>query len=257
MMQFKPVILSVCVCMLLVGGVVHAQQPALWAPVYPGAVQCEYSSRENLSIFLSRDSFVELEAFYSADRGIKPAKRDREGGGSALFIYRKSVPGDASSIDGVAISYNRTHGSSAAAVLRRLEQLILDGALDRQEFAEIRRRHESMGRYFQLSDQRDKRGDYMPMDELLFLQYEQQIEDYVQAGESWEKNEDDLMTRFNTLIAQGKFQEAAELMEKGSLQSIEAGRRPADRRVVELWKECLSEMASAAYPARIEIGRKR
>ena len=207
-MQIKPVILSVCVCMLLVGGAGHAQQQNLWAPVYPGAVQCEYSSGENLSVFLSRDSFDELEAFYSADRGIKPVKRDREGAGSALFIYRKSVPGDASSIDGVAISYNRTHGSSAAAVLKR-------------------------------------------------LQYEQQIEDYIQAGESWEKNEDDLMTRFNTLIAQGKFQEAAELMEKGSAQSIEAVRRPADRRVVELWKECLSDMAAAAYPVRIEIGRRR
>lgn len=46
-------------------------------------------------------------------------------------------------------------------------------------------------------------------------------------------------------------------MQNASAQSLEAARRPADRKVVDLWKECLSEMAEVAYPVRIEIGRRR
>ena len=256
-MRVKPIILSICVFMLLVSAAGYGQQRNLWAPVYPGALYCKYSSRENVSVFFSRDPFDKIEAFYAVNKGLTPRKTESNGARSALFIYNKSVYGDAGSIDGVSINCSHAYSRAAETVFNRLEQLILNGALDRQEFADIRKRHERMGLYFELSDQRDKRGYYTSMDKIIFLQYEQQIEDYIQEGESWEENEEDLMTRFNTLIAQGKFQEAAELMEKGSTQSIEAGRRPTSRRVVELWKECLSEMASAAYPVRLEIGRKR
>ncbi|MFO7731676.1 MAG: hypothetical protein R6V86_13045 [Spirochaetia bacterium] len=256
-MRVKPIILSICACMLLVSAAGYGQERNLWAPVYPGAVRCEYSSGENVSVFFSRDSFDKIEAFYAADKGIKPRKSESNGARSALFIYSKSVYGDAGSIDGVSINYDHAYSRAAETVFNRLEQLILNGALDRQEFDEIHRRYERMGLYFVRSDQRDKRGYYTLMDKIILLQYEQQIEDYIQEGESWEENEEDLMIRFNTLVAQGKMQEAAELMQKASAQSIEAGQRPTSRRVVELWKECLSEMAAAAYPVRLEIGRKR
>ncbi|MFP4491888.1 MAG: hypothetical protein ACLFNZ_10460 [Spirochaetaceae bacterium] len=256
-MRIKPVILGVCVCMLMVSAAGYAEQRSLWAPVYPGALQCNNSSGENISVFFSRDSFEKIEEFYDADRGDPPLKRGGGNSRTALFIYRKSVPGDASSIDGVQVSYNETCGYAAASVLKKLEQLILDGALDRQEFAEIHRRYERMGHYFELSAQRDKGGRNIPVDKMILQKYEQQIEDYIDEGETWEENEEELMNRYHSLIGQGKFKEAAALMQAASTQSIEAARRPADRKVVELWKECLAEMETAAYPVRIEIGRKR
>ncbi|MDZ7795380.1 MAG: hypothetical protein U5P10_17320 [Spirochaetia bacterium] len=142
----------------------YAQQQSLWAPVYPGAVQCEYSSGDNVSVFFSHDTYDRLEAFYSADKDIKPRKSEKDDARSAFFIYSKSVYGDAGSIDGVSINYDHAYSPAVGTVFKRLEQLILDGALDRQEFAEIRRRYERMGRYFELSDQRDKRGYHVPMD---------------------------------------------------------------------------------------------
>lgn len=84
------------------------------------------------------------------------------------------------------------------------------------------------------------------MDSLLVQSYEQHISDYIHEGPRLEDREEDLEAKYHSLVAQGKFREA-----------MEAARRPTDRRVVELWKECLAETEAHAYPVRIEMEVRR
>ncbi len=236
-----------------VAAIAATQQRGPWAPAYPGSVAGDPGGlSEYRSFYLTRDPHSAVVEFYQRHRGASPTPGSA---GSSFFQYSSSTF-EVNADDGVFIYSNAGRSEATNAVLRKLERLLYDthGVIDRAEYNRIVSRFGDMAARYPLSDQRDAAGSPVPLDRLLLQRYEQRYDAFI--GEAPE-TDDSAEARFNALIAQGRFQEAAEVMRGHSGDVIGVHQREKSREVVDLWISCLEEMERHAYPVVIHIGHRR
>jgi len=248
----RVVVVSVVLCAVVVG-FAATQQRGPWAPAYPGSVAADARGSEAYrSFFLTHDPQASVAGFYSRHRGASATQWSS--GGS--FIQYSSSTFEVSADDGVYVYSNTGRSEAAKTVLRKLEDLIHEGpaSYNRAEYDRIVTRYGDMALIYPLSDQRDAAGGLVPIDRVLLERYEQRYDAYI--GEEPESDES-VEQRFNALIAQGRFQDAAALMQGHSTDVVGGYERTISREVVDLWIACLEEMERYTYPVVIHIGHSR
>lgn len=236
-----------------VAGIAATQQRGPWAPAYPGSVAGDsWGLGEYRSFYLTRDPHASVVEFYQRHRGASPTQGAT---GSSFFQYSSSTF-EVSADDGVHIYENTGRSEAAKIVLRKLERFLYDthGVFDRAEYNRIVTRFGDMALLYPLSDQRDAAGLPVPMDRVILQRYEQRYDAFM--GDEPEEDES-VEARFNALIAQGRFQDAAALMQSHSGAVVGVHQRQNSREVVDLWISCLEEMELHAYPVVIHIGHRR
>lgn len=236
-----------------VAGVAATQQRGPWAPAYPGSVPGDArGSHEYRSFYLTRDPQSAVVEFYRRHRGASPTPGTA---GSSFFQYSSSTF-EVGADDGVHIYQNTGRSEAAKTVLHTIEQFLYEshGVIDRAEYNRIVTRFGDMAARYPLSDQRDASGVPVPMDRVILQRYEQRYHAFI--GDEPEEDES-VEARFNALIAQGRFQDAAALMQRHSGDVVGVYQREKSREVVDLWISCLEEMERHAYPVVIHIGHRR
>ncbi len=250
--RYRVVVISV----LLLSGVVGfaaTQQRGPWAPAYPGSVAADSRGSESYrSFFLTHDPQATVTSFYSRHRGA-PATQWSSGGS---FIQYSSSTFEVGADDGVYVYSNTGRSEAAKTVLRKLENLLHEGpaSYNRAEYDRIVTRYGDMALIYPLSDHRDTSGQLLPIDRVLLERYEQRYDAYI--GDEPESDES-VEQRFNALIAQGRFQDAAALMQGHATDVVGGYHRTISREVVDLWIACLEEMERHTYPVVIQIGHRR
>lgn len=239
----------------------QAQQRGPWAPPYPGSVEGDCRGmEESRSFYLTRDPQSAVKEFYIRHRGagggtdsLEYAFGATEG---AEFVKYSSSTFEVSSDDGVLIYRNSGRSDAVKTVLRKLEDLALEapGTFSRAEYDRAVARYGDMAKIYPLSDERDRGGRRIPVDQLLLelceAEYEQLLGDEP-------TDEAAVQAQFNALIAQGRFQDAAALMERYSSGVVGRYDKTRSREVVDLWLAFLEEMEHHAYPVVIYIGHRR
>ncbi|MCA1753602.1 MAG: hypothetical protein LC641_02650 [Spirochaeta sp.] len=249
----KRVVVVAVVLFGFVVGFATTQQSSPWAPAYPGSVAGDArGSHGYRSFYLTRDPQSAVVEFYRRHRGASPTTGTAD---NSFFQYSSSTF-EVSADDGVHIYENTGRSDGAKIVLRKLEDFLYDthGVFDRAEYNRIVTRFGDMALRYPLSDQRDGAGLPVPVDHVILQRYEQRYDAFM--GDEPEDDES-VEARFNALIAQGRFQDAAALMQSHSGDVVGVYQRENSREVVDLWISCLEEMERHAYPVVIQIGHRR
>ena len=247
--------------LLFIIGLSTAGAETLVAPVYPGAVAYE---PENPGYFLSKDSYAQVKAFYSRDKGA-PAweKEHKEQGWTAFFEYMSAVEVHKYDPVGSAIGvrvigkdmdmYDEMPVASLPVVgeiFSNIKMLMMQQERpDMSGYNDLvaKYRHLSCW-YFPLVEHPDAPGAFIPMDKLILQQCEKSPDE-----QKSERNMQDIAQKAEELMKQGRQREALELLQQVGHAAGNEFARATGSEGIEKWKEGLVKLHENGFPTRIEI----
>ena len=207
--------------------------------VYPGAVK-KYIEGEYT--YLTRDSYEKVKDYYQKEIG-RTARDDTRGPGlSCSFVYvpRKPDP------DAVFITRHRGRSRATNSVFSELGKLIYSGVLSQDRYDEIQDKYDHLSRCYYVQV-KDENGEITTRDEIIYQKYRHK------AGLGETDSIEEVMERAKELMMQGKTEEGTELMRKASENMQKGIGKATSADAVDIWIECLDELASAAYPIEIRL----
>ncbi|TVR74270.1 MAG: hypothetical protein EA408_03125 [Marinilabiliales bacterium] len=221
--------------------------------MYPGAVKATrgeetgFASGEqySVSVYYTKDSYQDVRSYYVSEIG-EPRMEEDDGdrGKSSFFSYQRRMPEDI----GVRISGRQGRSRVPSRIFNSLNGLAVQGVIPESRVNEIREKYSYLERCYFVSE-KDESGKLVAADELIYKRYEEKIG----AGGVESESSEEVMERAQQLMAQGRMQEATELLKKmqeGQLAGAELATSP---RAAEMWVECLEELAASAYDVSITI----
>ncbi len=207
--------------------------------VYPGAAK-QYL--EGNHTFLTRDSYEKVKDYYQKEIG-KNARDDTRGPGlSCSFVYvpRKPDP------DAVFITWHRGRSLATNSVFSELGKLIYGGVLSQDRYDEIHDQYGYLSRCYYVQV-KDENGEITTRDEMIYQKY------LHKTGLGQFESMDEVMKKAQELIMQGRTQEGTELLKKATENMQKGLEKGTSADAVDIWIECLEELASVAYPIEIRL----
>lgn len=231
---------------------VSAFAQSLVGPVYPESVRF---SPDKPGYFLSKDSYDQVKSFYAKDSGGTTREREVDGFRTVFFEYMSVLEvqkyDPVGSAIGVQIFEGPFHPSSPVdETLGNLKGLNMQGSLSEAEYKRLVQEYKPVvWWFFPLSEKPDGNGKYWPLDEVIFEQCETGS-----AENTMQQDAEAMGKRVEELMAQGKHQEAMQLMQQLG-QSVHQYTETNIRGpgAVEKWTTCLRELKKNGYRTRIEI----
>jgi hypothetical protein len=215
----------------------YSQKPS----VYPGAV------RKNLDggyHFLSSDSYEKIKEYYQKEAGRAPREDTRGTGISSEVVYVPRMPDP----DAVFISMHRGNSKFVNRVFTELGHLTQSGSLSVERYDGIKEQYNYLsGCYF--VQVREESGSVTTQDDMIYQKYRLKAG----FGGSESMTMEEAMEKARELMSQGRRQEGAELMKK-TAENIQNGiRKATSAEAVDVWIECLEELASVSYAVEIYL----
>ncbi len=221
--------------------------------MYPGAVpltaedENRNRTREGYATFsyLTRDNYSNVRSYY-VNENAEPRYEQDEGDGSksAFFSYLRRMPEDV----GVTVSKRQGRSRVPSRIFSKLEGLVFHGIITKDRLSELERKYSYLeGFYF--VNKKDESGKVMSVDEAIYNKYEKKIA----SGGSEDIDQEAMMEKAAQLINSGRIQEGAELMKRAVNQQLVGAELALSPEVVDIWIECLDEIASNAYTILIHI----
>ena len=221
-----------------------SQKTSAYPSIYPGSVR-KYET--NRHVFLSKDSYEKVRAFYVREKG-SPNSENKVGekGINAWFKYMDYLPDDL----GLSLQYATIPRSNAVNnVFRNLEGFVMRDVITREKMDEIKKKYEYLHHSFYVQGELDD-GRKMLMDEIIYRKYNDKMD-----GESMQKKTmEEYMAEIQELMMAGRMQEGRELAEKIRDVQMEGMDKITGPEGVEIWVDCLKEIAENAYTVQISIG---
>ena len=207
--------------------------------VYPGSAK---KFLESDHIYLTRDSYEKIKDYYQKEIGRNPQEDTRGPGFSAYFVYVPRMPDP----DAVFITRHRGNSRATNRVFSELGKLLYNKVLSQDRYDEI---HDQYGYlsscyYVQVMDEN---GEITTSDEITYQKY------LHKTGLGEFESIHDIMEKAQELMMQGRTQEGTELMRKASENMQKGLKKGTSADAVDIWIECLDELASVAYPIEIRL----
>ncbi len=210
--------------------------------VYPGAVLKNPGIKNH---YLTKDNYSEVRAYYVNENNEPRREHDNgESGISAFFSYVRRMPDDI----GVTVSERQGRSRVPYAVFQNLRGLAAHGVVDMDRVNEIEKKYSYLDRCYFVR-KRDERGEVSSVDDIIFRKYENKLG----IGGIETVDAEDIMERAQALMGQGRMDEAMELLQKFQDQQIAGIELATSPEAVDMWIECLDEIASEAYQVEIRI----
>lgn len=207
--------------------------------VYPGAAK-QYLEGDNA--YLTIDGYEKVKDYYQKEIG-RTARDDTRGPGlSCSFVYvpRKPDP------DAVFITWHRGRSIATNNVFSELGKLLYSGVLSQDRYDEISSQYDHLSKCYYVQV-KDENGETTTRDEIIFQKYNHK------AGLGETDSIEEVIERARELIMQGKTEEGNELIRKTSENMQQGMERATSAEAIDIWIECLEELASVAYPIRIRL----
>ena len=222
---------------------VLAQETGPMPKIYPGAVQ---HSEKNDRVFVTKDSFESVRAFYVRERG-EPTSEHIVGetGKTAWFQYDDRPPDPG----GVYVSFAAGQNRAVANAFSDLERYVTHfKVLELEEFEEIKARFNHLHSAYFIMDRLGD-GRTFTKDEIIYRRCHDQM-----TGPKIEQTDmERIITQANELMMSGRTQEAMALLEQVRDSAMTGARDSVGRGGVDMWIECLQEMEKNAYTVLITI----
>jgi hypothetical protein len=207
--------------------------------VYPGATK-KYLDGSNT--LLTRDSYEKVKDYYQKEIGRNPQEDSFSPGSGCSFVYvpRKPDP------DAVFITLNRGYSRATSSVFSELGKLVFIGVLSQDRFDEIQDQYNYVSKCY-YDQVKDENGEITTRDDMVYQKYRHK------AGLGGTESIHEVMEQAQELMMQGRRDEGTEMMRKAT-ENLQKGiekSRSAD--AVDIWIECLDELASVAYPIEIRL----
>ncbi len=207
--------------------------------VYPGAAKKFLEGRYT---FLTRDSYEEVKDYYQKEIG-KNARDDTRGPGlSCSFVYVPRNPDP----DAVFITWHRGRSLATNSVFSELGKLIYGGVLSQYRYDEIYDQYGYLSRCYYVQV-KDENGEITTRDEIIYQKH------LHKTGLGQFESIHEVMEKAQELVMQGKTEEGTELMRKATENMQKGLEKGTSADAVDIWIECLEELASVAYPIEIRL----
>ena len=225
------------------------QQPTL----YPGAIprikgeETGFMKREqySMSVFLTRDSYEKVRAYYINENNQPRSEQDDgRGGRSAFFSYVRRMPDDV----GVTITERMGRSRVPAAIFSKLQGLAIQGVIPESRVNQIKEKYSYLEKCYFIME-RDENGELVSVDDLIYRRYDLKL-DPERGGEV---DKEEIMQQAQQLMSQGRMQEGMELLKKMTEGQIAVMHLATSPEAADMWVECLDEIASSAYDVSISI----
>ena len=211
------------------------------APLYPGI---EKMNEDNPGIFLSKNTYEQVKAFYIKDIG-QPETEESGQGKTAFFLYHKAskkLKEEAQDL-GVHIKTNTGNEKAIDYILRNYKDALIHNFISQQEYDAIVKRYGYLKNMYYVYIPEKKASKAME----LYHKYDKKIK------ENKKSEEQDLEAQsqnIQQLLEEGKVEELAEQMKQMKSSSMEGLGEITD---VKLWEECLKQIEQNAYRVYIHI----
>jgi hypothetical protein len=221
--------------------------------IYPGAVpltaadetsnltRAQYASFR----YVTRDNFEKVRAYYTKENR-EPRSEKTDGlSRTAFFSYLRRMPDDA------GVTVVEAGGSSRVPVriFNKLENMAAAGIITRESADEVKKKYGYLANCY-FTQGMDDRENVLAMDEVIYRKYEGKMG----MGSSVQPlSQEQMLEKAQELINSGRMQEGMELMKKFTEQQIALTQVALSPGVVDIWIECLEEMASHAYTIMIHV----
>jgi hypothetical protein len=209
--------------------------------VFPGAIRMY---PENDKQFLTMAGFSVVRSYYAGEKNNPGTVEHHEGNGKTAFIvYVRQLPDDL----GVHIYEKQGNCRTVNHIISRMQYLVVKGVLTEAEKDGIAAKYKYLEKYYFMHVE-DEGGKIVPENEIIFRKYDRKLG---AGGTGTMDNE--AMINAQKLINSGRMQEGVELMKQAREEMISGIQVAGSRQAVELWIECLEEIASRAFPVRISF----
>jgi hypothetical protein len=213
----------------------NCQEPS----VYPGAAKKYLDGNYT---YLTRDSYEKVKDYYQKEIGRNPREDTRGPGASCSFVYVPRMPDP----DAVFITMHRGRSRATNEVFSELGKLMYNGAISQDRYDEIHKKYNFLSNCYYVQV-KDENGDITTRDDLIYQNYRHK------AGLGDIESLDEVMKRAQELMMQGKREEGTELMRKAAENMQKGIGKATSAEAVDIWIECLDELASVAYPVEIHL----
>jgi hypothetical protein len=207
--------------------------------VYPGAAK---KFLEGKYTFLTRDSYEKVKDYYQKEIGRNPREDTRGPGLSCSFVYVPRMPDP----DAVFITLHRGRSRATNSVFSELGKLIYGGVLSQVRYDEIHDQYGYLSRCYYVQV-KDENGENTTRDEMIYQKY------LHKTGLGQFESIDEVMEKAQQLMMQGRTQEGTELLRKATENMQKGLDKGTSADAVDIWIECLDELASGAYPIEIHL----
>ncbi len=211
------------------------------APVYPGAEKMKGS---NPGIFLSKDTYEQVKAFYIKDIG-QPATEEAGQTKTAFFLYHK-VPEKHKMEEqnlGVHIETNTGNEKAIDYILSNYKEALVHNFISQQEYDAIVKRYDYLKNMYYVY--LPEKGVSEAMD--IYHKYDKKIKENKKSEEQGLEAQSQNMQQ---LLEEGKVEELAEQMKQMQTSSMDA---LGEVTSVKQWEECLKEIEKKAFRVYIYI----
>jgi hypothetical protein len=225
------------------------QSPTL----YPGSVpmtaedENRNHTREQYASFryLTREGYEKVRTYYVKENR-EPRSESIDGESrTAFFSYLRRMPDDA----GVYVAKMGGRSRVPNRIFTTLGNLGAAGIIPPERAEEVENKYGYLaGCYFTMG--KDERENVLTMDEVIYRKYEGKMG---MASSVETMNQQQVMEKVQELMNSGRMQEGMELMKKFTEQQIAETQVAISPQVVDIWIECLEEIAANAYTVMIHV----
>ncbi len=225
------------------------QSPTLYPGAVPMTAADENSSRarEQYASFryLTRESYEKVRAYYVKENR-EPRSEDIDGESrTAFFSYLRRMPDDA----GVYVIKMGGRSRVPNRIFTTLDNLAGAGIIPPEQAKEAEQKYGYLaGCYFAMG--KDERENVLTMDEVIYRKYEGKMG---MASSAETVNQEQVLEKVQELMNSGRMQEGMELMKKFTEQQIAQTQVALSPEVLDIWIECLEEIAAHAYTVMIHV----
>ena len=210
--------------------------------IFPGAVP---QWEGNPDYYLTRGDYSEVISYYTKEKGAPRHREDHgEKGRSAWFLYVERLPDDG----GLSVNEKRGNYRGAARVFSQLKPLVVQGHLSDERVNEIEQKYGYLQQCYFVYE-KSERGKDTPYDEIIFNKHNKKLG----VGGTEAVDMDEVMKKAQELMSAGKMEEGLALMTQAREDMISGMNTANSPKAVDLWIECLEEIAANAYPIRLSI----
>lgn len=234
-------------CILLFTVVCYGQ--ADYTPIavkYPGSIE---RGGDSDGIYFSKNSYESVKTFYINDKGMPKEETTGENNAKyAYFVYYTSPENPKMGVftRGVHIDTNSGTERAIDYVFDKLQEGVLRKAIPQAEVDMLKDKYANLKYMYYLYDAVAKATEAMKT----FRKYENIIKQNI---EGQGKNLEDMSMQIQKLIAEGKMQEASELMKQTHSATGDMAEDMTSGAEYEEWKKCLAEIERNAYKTKIKI----
>ena len=210
--------------------------------IFPGAVP-QWESNEDY--FLTNEDYESVISYYTKEKGA-PRHEDDSGekGRSAWFLYIEMLPDDG----GLYVSEKKGNSRGAERVFSQLQSLVVRGHASQEQVNEIEQKYGYLKQYYFVY-RKNERGKDVPYDEIIFSKHDKKLG----LGGTEVVDMDEVMQKAQQLMSEGKTQEGLALIKQANEDIISGMNTANSAEAVDLWIECLEEIAANAYPVQLAI----